>query len=88
MIITLGSEGALYCRVHEAGHVPAPSVEVIDTTGAGDAFVGAAAARLTIHDDLADGCLAGVRSGARTVQHSPNHDAADGRRVDTIRKRS
>lgn len=44
VVVTLGERGALlYVRGDEAGarHVPAPSVEAVDTTGAGDAFAGA-----------------------------------------------
>lgn len=50
VLITLGAEGAWYsCRMLDAGgegdlirgHVPAPRVPTVDTTGAGDAFIGA-----------------------------------------------
>ena len=44
-------------------------VEVVDTTGAGDAFVGAAAASLLTDDDLDRACAAGVAAGAAAVQH-------------------
>ncbi len=38
VVVTLGEEGALVCDNGQLTHVPAPSVEVVDTTGAGDAF--------------------------------------------------
>ena len=38
-IVTLGADGALWARKGEYGHVPSPDVEVLDTTGAGDAFM-------------------------------------------------
>jgi ribokinase len=41
VIITLGPEGALLFDHDCVEHVPAVEVEVVDTTGAGDAFVGA-----------------------------------------------
>ncbi|KAB7496577.1 Ribokinase [Armadillidium nasatum] len=42
VIITLGSEGAIYHWKEGFEHIPAPRINnVVDTTGAGDAFVGA-----------------------------------------------
>ncbi|MCB9536206.1 MAG: carbohydrate kinase [Myxococcales bacterium] len=38
-VVTLGAEGALWARPEDAGHVPAPDVDVVDTTGAGDGFM-------------------------------------------------
>lgn len=52
-IITLGSRGAAV--VERSGVVEVPSIEVdevVDTTGAGDAFAGALSARLAEGDDL------------------------------------
>jgi ribokinase len=52
-IVTLGSRGAAV--VEPSGVVEVPSVEVaevVDTTGAGDAFAGALSARLAEGDDL------------------------------------
>jgi ribokinase len=45
VIVTLGAEGALLLD-GDAEQVPAPAVEVVDTTGAGDAVNGALAAEL------------------------------------------
>ena len=39
-IISLGAEGALLITAEGEFLFPAPRVEVVDTTGAGDAFVG------------------------------------------------
>jgi ribokinase len=39
-IITLGSRGALVCGPGGTEHVPAVAVETLDSTGAGDAFIG------------------------------------------------
>lgn len=43
VLITLGSQGALYLNgeTKDLLTIPAPSVECIDSTGAGDAFIGA-----------------------------------------------
>ncbi|MGQ9616996.1 MAG: ribokinase [Spirochaetota bacterium] len=43
VVLTLGSWGALLCTQDYEELFPAPDVEVVDTTGAGDAFVGALA---------------------------------------------
>jgi len=39
--VTLGARGAMARRGNESAQVPAPQVEVVDTTGAGDGFVAA-----------------------------------------------
>lgn len=47
VVITLGSKGGLYAaRGSETVHFPAPEVTAVDTTGAGDTFVGALAVAL------------------------------------------
>jgi ribokinase len=40
VILTLGERGSLLVSADETTHVPAPQVKALDTTGAGDAFVG------------------------------------------------
>lgn len=75
VVITLGASGAVYAGatgvdgVIAATHVPAPAPErVVDTTGAGDAFVGALAARLAAGDSLATAVHWGVAAGSAAVQ--------------------
>jgi ribokinase len=52
-IVTLGSGGAVFAIANgEPRHFPAPPVEARSTHGAGDAFVGALAARLALGADL------------------------------------
>jgi ribokinase len=38
VVVTLGEMGALVCTTDGVTHIPAPQVNVVDTTGAGDAF--------------------------------------------------
>lgn len=73
--VTLGSKGARMLRGGEViAHAQAPKVIAVDTTGAGDAFVGALAVALLEGKDpaaaLAFGCAAGAlaatRAGAQT----------------------
>jgi ribokinase len=73
-VVTLGAAGALLvARSGDARTVPSPAVNVVDTTGAGDAFNGALAASLAQGLELPEaarravtaGALATTRSGAR-----------------------
>ncbi|MDQ0675159.1 ribokinase [Pseudarthrobacter siccitolerans] len=67
-VITLGGAGACWADTSGSGHVPAPEVEaVMDTTGAGDAFVGALAAELSAGLSLRQATETGVRAGSFAV---------------------
>lgn len=46
VVVTLGERGLIWRRGGETGAMPAPPVQAIDTTGAGDAFHGAFAAAI------------------------------------------
>jgi ribokinase len=40
LVVTLGAEGAAVCDDGQVTRIAAPAVQAVDTTGAGDAFVG------------------------------------------------
>jgi sulfofructose kinase len=48
VVVTLGGRGLVWARAEEHGRMPAFPVQVVDTTGAGDAFHGAFAACLAL----------------------------------------
>ena len=57
MVVTMGDQGAVFARANgESGVVPAKEVDVIDTTGAGDAFFAGTVIGLTYGKGLADSC--------------------------------
>ncbi len=66
-IVTLGEDGAVVALNEKTWHFPAPSVPVVDTTGAGDAFCGAFAARLAAGADILQAAEAGVVAGSIAV---------------------
>ena len=53
VIATLGSRGVVVVIAQSATSLPACRAKVVDTTGAGDCFVGTLAARLAIEADIA-----------------------------------
>ncbi|MEE9095773.1 ribokinase [Pseudarthrobacter phenanthrenivorans] len=67
-VITLGGRGSLVTQGASTVAVPAMQVPVVvDTTGAGDAFVGVLAARLAEGDDLLMSVRTATAVAARTV---------------------
>lgn len=66
-IVTLGEHGAVGCADGAVIDVPAPVVDVVDTTGAGDAFCGAFAAWIAGGSSFEDAVRAGVQSGSLAV---------------------
>ncbi len=67
VIITLGAAGALVLSESGVKLIPSPAVTVVDTTGAGDAFCGAFAAKLAAGVTIEAAALAGVIAGALAV---------------------
>jgi ribokinase len=66
-VITLGAAGAVVADSSSTTHIPAPQVEVVDTTGAGDAFVGALAVQLARDASLEEAVSYAVHAGAAAV---------------------
>lgn len=67
-VITLGAGGAVWAEEGAGGHVAAAAVSgVVDTTGAGDAFVGAVAVLLSEGAPLSFAVEVGVRAGTFAV---------------------
>ena len=68
VMVTLGADGAAWASGSEAGHCPALSLgEVVDTTGAGDACVGALAAAMALGKPFAEAVADGIRAGSTAV---------------------
>jgi ribokinase len=65
VVVTLGSEGALLVT-HDGGRIVVPALpsSVVDTTGAGDAFVGAFSCVLAQTCDLQESVRVGVIAGS------------------------
>ncbi|XP_027497460.1 ribokinase isoform X2 [Corapipo altera] len=79
VIVTLGAEGCMMISVEEPipKHVPAGKVRAVDTTGAGDSFVGALAFYLAYYPKLSmeemirkSNCIASVSVQASGTQSS------------------
>lgn len=84
VIVTLGGQGALLADGRQVMHVPAPAVQVMDTTAAGDAFIGGLSVALVSGRPLEEavryavcaGALAVTRFGAQTSLPSAEEVAA------------
>lgn len=71
VVITLGDQGAVWADAAGAGAIGAePVAQVVDTTGAGDAFVGALAVHLANGGTLVDAVRLGVAAGSFAVTRS------------------
>ena len=83
VVVTLGATGAIVAHGGQTASLPAPSVDVVDTTGAGDAFCGAFAADLARGVDPFLAARTGVVAGslATTIPGAypgiPRHDAIE-----------
>ena len=66
VVITLGADGA-YVVGRSVSTIVPPKVEVVDTTGAGDAFCGAFAAPVARGAEIEDAARIGVIAGSLAV---------------------
>ncbi len=68
MVVTMGGQGAVYAlRTASCGIVPAKKVDVMDTTGAGDAFFAGTVIGLTYGKTPAESCEIGSRLAASVI---------------------
>ena len=73
MIVTMGSKGAVYADMQGTkGVCPARSVQVKDTTGAGDAFFAGVTIGLTYGKTLAESAQIGTNLAASVITSSEN----------------
>jgi len=68
VIVKLGAQGCYALSEKFTGVVPTLKVEVVDTTGAGDAFAAGFIAALSKEASLEAACEAGNKAGAQVVQ--------------------
>ena len=67
MVLTLGADGALLAAGHDVRRTPALPAEVVDTTGAGDAFCAGFLAAWTTSQDPGAALASGAAAAARLV---------------------
>ena len=73
IVVTLGERGAVYADKNgEAGVCPALRVDVVDTTGAGDAFFAGVAIGLTYGKTVGESCVIGTRLAASVIASREN----------------
>jgi ribokinase len=83
VILTLGSQGALWATRKYLRRTPALEVEVVDTVGAGDAFNAGLAAGLSEHMSVEDAISLGVTAASlstrkrETIESYPYRDEVD-----------
>lgn len=67
VVITLGAQGAILAYEGNTLHMPAPAVQVVDTTAAGDCFVGAFTVTLTDYMEISQALRFAVDASALKV---------------------
>ena len=73
LVVTLGGQGAVYADCNgDKGHCPARTVEVKDTTGAGDSFCAGLSVGLTYGKSLKEACEIGTYLAASVIVTTEN----------------
>lgn len=73
IVVTMGDKGAVYATLDgENGICPALKVDVVDTTGAGDAFFSGVCLGLTYGKTLQEACVIGTRLASTVICTSEN----------------
>ncbi|MGI6208933.1 MAG: ribokinase [Anaerolineae bacterium] len=67
VVVTLGAQGCVYAAETCSGHMPAPSVQAVDTTAAGDAFIGGLMTAVIEYRPLEEALLFANCAGALAV---------------------
>jgi len=67
VLVTLGAAGVFYAGMQDQFHIPAIPIEVVDSTAAGDAFLGALAVALVEDKPMAEAIRWGTAAGALAV---------------------
>lgn len=70
VIITLGSRGCVYSENHDIYFCPAEKTNVVDTTSAGDSFIGALCSRIARGENLSDAIRYATKVASITVSRS------------------
>lgn len=70
VVVTLGAEGALLVGDVGCTTFDAPTVDTVDSTGAGDALCGALAAALAAGHSMPEAVVRGIGAGSRAVTHA------------------
>jgi 1-phosphofructokinase family hexose kinase len=83
-VITLGGEGALAVLSDRTYHIPAPSVEVASTAGAGDAILAGLAAAIDSGEPIEEGLRLGFAAAA-AVMLTPATADCDRAEVERLR---
>lgn len=72
-VVTMGAQGSVFAQADgKSGWCPAHVVEVVDTTGAGDAFFAGVAIGLSGGKGLEESCSIGARLAASTIASEEN----------------
>lgn len=73
IVVTLGKEGAIYIESNDQyGHIGANDIQVVDTTGCGDAFFAGVVSGLTFNKTLVQSCQIGTTLAYSVLQTKEN----------------